>query len=263
MKGHLLFLGTGGSLGVPVIGCNCPVCTSDLPFNKRLRSSALIRFGNKSYLIDAGPDLRMQALKYKIDHLDGMFLTHSHYDHIAGLDDLRIFYYLQKERIPCLLSAETFDEIQVRYHYLLKHFEDGVRVGIHLNMQLLEDDFGSTDFAGVHVNYLSYYQAGMKVNGFRFGNLAYISDIKQYSEQVITALKGIDILILSALRPETTEMHFSLSEGIAFAQKVEAKQTYFTHVAHDLDYEKTEAQLPKGFHLSYDGLEIEFEGQLT
>lgn len=258
MQGRFLFLGSGGSMGVPVIGCSCPVCTSNSPNNKRLRSSGLLKVQGKAFLIDAGPDFREQALKYRINHLDGILLTHTHFDHIGGLDDLRVFYFIQRHPLSCLVSQETFEELKVRYHYLMIPLQNGKTVCTQLDFQILEGDFGKVDFQGVPIHYLTYFQAGMKVTGYRIGNFAYVSDIREYTDEVIEALKGVETLVLSALRFSASEMHFSVEEAIAFARKVRAKKTWFTHIAHDLDHDKTNELLPPDIRMGYDGLEITF-----
>lgn len=249
MPGRFLFLGSGGSMGVPVIACTCAVCTSNSPSNKRLRSSGLLQVGGKTILIDAGPDFREQALKYHVNHLDGILLTHTHFDHIGGIDDLRVYYFMLHQRLPCLLSQETFDELKIRYHYLMD---------TQLDFQILKDDFGKVDFQGIPLCYFSYSQAGMKVTGYRVGTFAYVSDIRKYSDEVLEALQGVEILVLSALRFSASEMHFSVDEAIAFARKVGAKKTWLTHIAHDLDHEKTNELLPPDIRMGYDGLEITF-----
>ena len=259
MKAHFLFLGTGGSAGVPVIGCHCSVCQSHSTRNRRLRSSGLIAVKDKIYLLDVGPDFREQALKYDIAHLDGVLLTHAHFDHVGGLDDLRVYYYLQKKALPCLLSEDTLEELKLRYHYMVKGVKRKNPTCTQLDFQLLSSDFGKVSFEGLRVQYLSYYQSGMKITGFRFGNFAYVSDIHEYTEKVFPALQGVSILVLSALRHSSSEMHFTIEEAVSFARKVGAEKTYFTHIAHDLDYEATNAQLPSDIRLSYDGLEVPFE----
>ncbi len=256
MKRSLLFLGSGGSMGVPIIGCDCQVCTSSISKNKRTRPSVLLKFGDKNYLIDVGPDFHAQALKHKVNHLDGVMITHAHYDHIAGLDELRIYHFRQKKPTPCLLSKETLQELKVRYHYLFSPGKNEMH-SANFDFQTLPDDNGSVTFGDLRLKYISYTQSGMKVNGFRCNNLSYVTDIHEYSEKIFNLLKGTSTLVVSALRWEQSPVHFSLDEAIDFANKIGAKQTYFTHITHDIDYETTSKKLPACMALSYDGLEIE------
>lgn len=252
-------MGTGGSSGIPMIGCECEVCTSSSAFNKRLRSSGLINIAHKNFLIDVGPDFRTQALNFNIKHLNAVLLTHAHADHIAGIDDLRAYYFLEKKRIPCLLSQETFDEVKRRYHYMLTPIVSGKSLSAQIDFQIFREDFGSFDLEQVHFEYFSYFQTSMKVTGYRIGNFAYVSDIREYSDQIFKSLEGIDILVLSALRFVPTKMHFSIEEAIAFSRRTSAKFTYLTHIAHDLEHEMTNTLLPSDVRMSYDGLEISIE----
>lgn len=254
MRGTFLFLGTSASAGVPVIGCKCKVCTSTAPKNKRLRPSGLVQVGGKSLLIDVGPDFRTQALQHNIDHLDGLLLTHTHYDHIAGVDELRIFNTRQKKPFPCLLSKESFEELQKRYYYFFN--TDGWST--KLDFSVLDSDVGRTEFLGVPVSYCTYSQGGMKVTGFRFGDFAYISDIRKYDESIFRSLEGVQTLVLSALRPEPNPFHLSFDEAIAFAKKVGARETWITHLGHFLDHDQGEALLPPSIKIAYDGLKLEF-----
>lgn len=258
MRAKILFLGTGGSAGIPIITCKCRVCLSESIFNKRLRPSVLLKFGEKTFLIDVGPDFRDQALRYGIDRLDGVLLTHTHYDHIGGIDELRVFYFKHKLRLPTLSSIETYDELRHRFHYLFKTKQADGTLQSQLNFQILEEDFGHIRFEGLPVSYMSYVQANMKVTGYRFGNLAYVSDIREYDQRVVDALEGVDTLILSALRYTKSEVHFSIDEAISFAREVGAKKTLLTHIAHDLDHDETNRDLPEDIRLAHDGLEIPF-----
>ncbi len=260
MQVRLQFLGTGASMGVPIIGCNCEVCTSTSAYNKRFRSSALLTIGTKKFLLDVGPDFRMQALRNGITSLDGIFLTHLHFDHIGGIDDLRIFYFRSKAKIPCVLSKETYAELQMRYYYLLHPMVDDFPVSAQVDFRILENDFGKIDFEGISLRYVTFFQKETKVTGFIFGKLAYISDIREYTDELIRALEGIDTLVISALRPLPTSMHFSIDEAIHFAQKVGARRTYFTHISHEIEHKKISQTLPPDIHLAYDGLEIECLG---
>ena len=252
----LLFLGSGGSIGIPVIGCKCPVCTSKSSFNKRLRPSVLLTHNEKRFLVDIGPDYRTQALTYGIDHLDGLLLTHTHYDHIAGLDELRIYTFVQKKPVPCLLSRETLEELKIRYHYFLPPNEGDDVHETKLKFQVLEGDQGKTNFEGLPVTYISYDQLGMKVNGFSFGSFAYVTDVLNYREEIFEALQGIETLIISGRRWEQSKSHLSLEDAIKFSKKTGAKKTYFTHISHEIDHEETNQNLPEGFSLAYDGLEL-------
>jgi len=254
----LVFLGTGGSMGIPVIGCECQVCRSDSPFNKRLRPSALLKTGEKVLLLDAGPDLRVQALRLSLRRLDGVILTHAHNDHIAGLDELRCFYMYDKQPMPLLVSMDTLEDIALRFPYLFKGDPRTQGLVTQFAIQKLEEDRGSTQFAGIDLQYVSYEQCGMKVNGFRVGDLAYISDIRKYPESIFEDLSGVKNLVVTALRHEATPMHFSIDEAVEFVERVGAQRAWLSHIAHELDHEKTNGYLPPHIRLAYDGLEVPF-----
>lgn len=251
---RFIFLGTGGSMGIPVIACDCSVCRSDNPKNKRTRSAGLLTVDDKNILIDCGPDFRQQALKYCIDHLDGVILTHAHHDHTGGIDELRAYYIKTRTPLPCLLSKETSEEVHQRFPYIFR--EGKYQFTSKLSLQLLESERGSVEFAGIHFRYLSYEQMGMRVNGFRWKDFAYISDIKLYPESIFEDLKGVQHLVLSALRFTPSDFHFTVDEAVEFAEKVGAKNTWLTHIAHELEHEKTNAYLPSNIQMAYDGLEL-------
>jgi phosphoribosyl 1,2-cyclic phosphate phosphodiesterase len=259
--GHFHFLGTGASMGIPVIGCHCHVCSSPLHYNKRLRPSALCTIGEKQFLIDCGPDFKQQALLHKIEALDGVIFTHAHNDHTAGIDDLKIYSLKSGNPLPCLCSPETKNDIEKRFYYL---FQKGPYSGsiTQFETQFLEERRGSVDFQGVHIGYFSYEQMGMIVNGYRFGDLAYISDIKHYPSTIFEDLRGVHTLILSALRFTTSQMHFSVDEAIDFAAKAGAHQTWLMHISHEMDHEKANAYLPENIRVAYDGLRLEFQAEL-
>jgi phosphoribosyl 1,2-cyclic phosphate phosphodiesterase len=256
-KGRFLFLGTSASAGVPVIGCKCPVCLSSLPHNRRLRPSGLLNIGNLSFLIDVGPDFREQALKYHIDTLSGLILTHTHYDHIAGIDELRIYYLRSKQKLPCLLSMESLEDLRKRYYYLFQPIGEVPTLSAQLDFTLLEEDMGDIEFLGVKFSYVSYFQGGTKVNGFRVGDFAYISDIRDFDPSIFVGLKGVRKLVVSALRDEPSPLHLSIDEAVAFAREVNAEETRLTHISHVLDHEIVNRRLPPEIQLGYDGLEME------
>jgi phosphoribosyl 1,2-cyclic phosphate phosphodiesterase len=244
-------------MGTPVVTCHCPVCSSKDPINHRLRPAGLLKLGDKRFLIDAGPDYRHQALKYGIERLDGVLLTHTHFDHVAGLDDLRVYYFLHKKTLPCLLSRPSLDELKIRNHYFFTGSNDDVMGGSRFAFQVVEDDFTEVDFAGERWKIMTYEQGGMKVTGFRWKNFAYVIDLKNFTPELYKALKGVEVLVMSALRYRPSPAHLTMEEAVAFAQKIGARETWFSHVAHDLDHAATNRELPAGMKLAHDGLEID------
>lgn len=255
----LLLMGTGGSMGVPMITCNCEVCTSTSSYNKRLRSGALLKIQGKNILIDTSPDLRQQALTHKITQVDGVLYTHAHHDHTAGIDDLRAYHMFHKRSIPCLVSKSTAYELKIRYSYMFEAQPSEIQLLPRVEFQLLPDDRGEVKFLGIPFKYATYSQIGMPVTGYRVGKMAYITDIRDFPSTLIQDLQGLDVLVLSALRFTPSHMHFNIDEAIDFAVKTGAKQTWLTHMAHELDYVKTNSYLPPNVRLAYDGLEIKFE----
>ncbi len=256
--GEFLFLGTGASLGVPIVGCNCKVCKSTDKKNKRLRPSALLKVKNKTFLIDAGPDFRQQALLHDIDDFDGLLLSHLHYDHSSGIDDMRFLYFKDREPIPCLLSLSALEEFKSRYYYLFSPISKVTTVCEMFEFHILEENRGNINFQGVDISYFSYMQNKTSVLGFRINNFAYVTDIREYEDTVFEDLKGVDKLVISALRKDPSIYHFSIDESIDFAKKVKAKSTWLTHLTHEIDYNELSNSLPFNFYLAYDGLEISF-----
>jgi phosphoribosyl 1,2-cyclic phosphate phosphodiesterase len=256
--GKLIFLGTGASMGIPVIGCSCSVCKSENPKNMRMRSSILCTINGQHILVDCGPDFRQQALKYHIKNIDGLIVTHAHNDHIAGIDELRVLCLRSGKPIPCLLSADTAKDIKIRFKYLFEEREPYAGLLARFGMQEFERDRGDVVFQGIKMKYFSYKQLGMRVDGIRFGDLAYVSDIKEYNESIFEDLRGVKTLVLSALRFDSTKMHFSVDDAIKFAEKVGAEKTWLMHVSHELDCDIGNDYLPENIQLAYDGLQLEF-----
>lgn len=262
MKGQLLFLGTGASMGTPVIGCSCTVCRSSNPRNRRFRSSVLCTINNQNILVDCGPDFKQQALLNHIVLLDGIIFTHAHSDHTAGIDELRVLCLRSGKPIPCLLSSETAKDLKERFSYIFEEKEPYAGLLPRFGMQIFKRNHGEVIFQGIRIGYFSYDQLGMRVNGLRFGDLAYVSDIKDYPESIFEKLIGIKTLVISALRFSPTKMHFNVDDAIEFAKKVGAEKTWLMHVSHDLDHDTGNAYLPDSIEIAYDGLQLEFEADI-
>jgi len=256
MNGTFLIMGTGGSMGIPVIGCRCGVCQSSNPHNRRTRSACVVKGDGKSVLIDAGPDFRSQALKHHINSLDAIVFTHAHQDHVGGIDDLRPYFFYHHGPVPCYMSQETAQDIQTRFPYIFKKKNRGKTLLPKLDVQLFEGERGTEVIEGIPFQYVTYSQLGMSVNGFKIGDLAYISDIKEYPESLFDDLQGTRTLIVSALRKDENPIHFTLDEAVEFSKRVGAEKTWITHIAHELDHDQTNAELPDNVRMAYDGLEL-------
>jgi len=254
---RLLFLGTGGSLGVPVVGCSCPVCHSLDPKNRRLRSSLWISDEKTSFIIDIGPDFRQQALHYGLPRPSGILLTHAHRDHVAGVDEMRAYQMQNKDPIPCIASTPVLHALQKNYSYLFYDRQDH-RLLTGLDFHVLEEDTGEFSFLGHTFSYVSYEQDGMQVTGFRLGNMAYLCDLHRFDDAIFSKLVGVDLLILGAFRFNLKQKTLNVDMGIDFAKKVNAKETLFTHIAHEYPHEKIQSQLPEGMDVAFDGMSRTF-----
>lgn len=249
----LTFLGTGTSQGVPVIGCKCSVCKSTNFHDNRLRSSALIQVSDLNLVIDTGPDFRQQMLRFGPESIDAILFTHEHKDHIAGLDDVRAFNFVQKRAIDVYASAQVEEALRREYAYI---FSDFKYPGIpQITVKALQNQ--SFLIGQVTIQPILVWHYKMPVFGFRIGNIAYITDANYIEPQELAKLAGCQVLILNALRTEKHISHFNLSEAIALAQQVGAERTYFTHISHQLGlHQVIEETLPAGMFLAFDGLQV-------
>ncbi len=246
-------------MGTPVVTCKCPVCLSQDRCNQRLRPSGLLKIDGKQFLFDAGPDFREQALRFGVDQLDGVVLTHGHYDHIAGLDDLRVFYFLKNQTLPCLLSRHTYEEIKMKSSYFFEGSGDDIVGAPRFQFKVIDIEEGDLIFNNLPWTIVSYVQNRMPVTGYRIGKFAYIMDLKEYHPSIFEKLKGVEVLVLSGLRHRPSPSHLTLDEAVEFSRKVGAKKTWFSHVSHEIDHEETNRQLPQEAQLAYDGLEVSIE----
>jgi len=249
----ITFLGTGTSQGVPVIGCDCKVCKS-LDFrDKRFRSSIHLEANGVSLVVDTGPDFRMQMLRAGIKKLDAVIYTHEHKDHTAGLDDIRPFNFVQQMDLPIFGRRQVLDQIQREFSYIFsaKKYPGVPQVDA---IEITENPFQVNGLSVIPIPVLHYK---LPVLGFRFGDLSYVTDANFIPEESFKLMEGTEILVLNALQKEPHISHFTLDEAVEMAQKIGAKQTYFTHISHRLGiHEQIDRELPEGIALGYDGLEL-------
>jgi phosphoribosyl 1,2-cyclic phosphate phosphodiesterase len=245
-------LGSGTSTGVPMVGCRCPVCTSDDPRDNRTRTSLLVENNGKYLLVDTATDLRSQAIREKIPAIDAVLYTHPHADHIHGIDDLRGFHFISRKIIPCYATPETLAEIDSKFSYI---FTGHTTYGYH---QLLEPHplTGPFTLFGIDITPVPLLHGSMQSTGFRFDKLAYLTDCSSIPAGSMQLLAGLDILIIDALRHTPHPHHFNFASAIDISVRIGAKKTYFTHLTHEIAH-RDEAGLPEGIFLAFDGLQFE------
>ncbi len=248
------FLGTGTSQGIPVIACECHVCRSDDPRDDRLRTSALVRVGGTTLLIDAGPDLRQQMLRARVAQLDAVLLTHEHMDHIAGLDELRSFNFHQRQAMDIHANEQTLAAVRRVYHYA---FSSVKYPGVP-ELMLHAIQRSPFNAAGVDVLPVEVMHHRMPVLGFRIGGLSYITDAKTIDPVELAKLEGTDVLVLNALRRQEHLSHLNLQEAMDLVGIVRPRKAYFTHISHLMgQHAEVAGELPQGIELAYDGLVVE------
>lgn len=250
---QLTFLGTGTSNGIPVIGCECPVCSSDDPRDRRTRSSAVVHLSGRNILIDTAPELRLQALATGLTRVDAVLFTHAHADHVGGFDDLRQFNYLAQAHLPVFADPDTARELQTRFGYA---FVDQFPFYGGKPDLWLHEITGPFSLFGQEVVPVPVQHGRWRVLGFRFGPLAYVTDAKDVPEESLALLQGVEVLVLNALRERPHPTHLSVSEALAIVERLRPARAYFTHISHEVAHAVTSARLPRGVELAYDGLTI-------
>ena len=247
-------LGSGTSMGVPTLGCDCKVCTSSDPRDNRLRPSIMLQYHGRTVLIDTTPDFRQQALRERISRIDAILFTHSHADHIMGLDDVRPLNLRQKGEIPIYGSAETLSTIQASFNYIFDNVNPESAIP-RLSMHPLT--FEGVDLFGLHFKPILLHHGRSFVYGYRFGDAAYLTDHSTIPEESMAKLSGLDVLFLDALRHKPHPTHTTVTAALTYVEQLSPKRAFFTHISHDLPHESTESRFPARVRLAYDGLRIQ------
>jgi phosphoribosyl 1,2-cyclic phosphate phosphodiesterase len=250
---RLTILGSGTSMGIPVIGCYCQVCTSTDPRNQRLRTSALIEHDGTTILIDAGPDLRTQMLRQRVTKIDALLLTHAHADHIGGIDDLRPLTMRNEQALPVYGDAYTLGRVRHMFDYVFVN-----RPSLSTRPKLETCPLApELTIGGITVEPLQVLHGPHQIIAYRFGPLAYITDASAIPPETMCRLRNLDVLIINALRFEPHPLHFTVSQALEIVAQLAPRRAFFTHITHDLDHATTNDQLPATTKLAYDGQVIE------
>lgn len=258
MKATLTVLGSGTSMGVPTIGCDCAVCQSQDIRDRRTRPSIMLEWDNTRVIIDSTPDFRQQALREGIHHLDAVFYTHGHADHILGLDDLRPLTFSRVTggaKMPLYAQPGTANILRSVFKYI---FDNNYKYGGIAQVEMHEVD-GPFEFHGACIVPVPVMHGDVEITGYRLGNAAYLTDLSELPERSFALLRGLDVLFLDALRRKPHPTHSTVENSLAISREIGARQTYFTHISHDLPHQATNDSLPTNVQLSYDGLKLEFE----
>ena len=256
MKASLTVLGSGTSMGVPTIGCDCAVCHSSDPHDRRTRPSVLVEYSGHIVLIDSTPDFREQAIREHIRKIDAVLYTHTHADHILGIDDLRPLSFRHKpNKLPLYASQEAADFIRNMFRYI---FEADYKFGGLPQVELCAIN-GPLELFGATFEPIPVIHGEAEIYGFRFGSAAYLTDHSDIPEASLTKLQNLDVLFLDALRHKPHPTHSTVANSLQIVERLRPKRAFFTHICHDLPHEATNSSLPANVRLSYDGMKLEFE----
>lgn len=239
-------------MGVPTLGCHCPVCESQDPLDKRMRPSVLLSYGGRNVVIDTTPDFRSQAIRFGIDRLDAVIYTHGHSDHILGLDDIRPFNLKQKSTIPVYASADTLRGIQRQFAYI---FQEPMPGSTLPGVELYAID-GPFELFGATVVPVPALHGELPVLGFRIGKAAYLTDFIRLPDSSKDLLRGLDDFILDALRYTPHPTHSNVEQSLALVKELQPQRAWFTHICHDLGHADANSRLPQNVRLAYDGLQL-------
>jgi phosphoribosyl 1,2-cyclic phosphate phosphodiesterase len=256
---RLIFLGTGTSSGVPLLGCDCSVCSSTDPRNNRTRPSVLMAFPAGNLLIDTPPEMRVQLLRERVSRVHAIAFTHHHADHLYGLDDARMFPKWIGGPVPVFCEDDTQEYIRRVFSYAFREESSGWPAGFIPKIEFRPvGPYRPFEVLGQTILPVRLHHGRFTVLGFRVGDLAYCTDVNRIPDETFDALKGLDVLILDALRFDPHPTHFHLEEALRVVERLKPKRAYFTHCSHEFDFERVEAMLPPNVHLAYDGLVVPF-----
>lgn len=258
MNREMILLGTGTSHGVPIIGCHCPVCLSADPRNQRTRTGVAVHAPQGTFLIDTPPELRIQLLREKIEIAHAVVYTHSHADHLFGLDDLRLFGYRLNRPIPLYCEELVEQQIRAAYSYAFQATDPDLHHGAVPKLEIRRIDLQPFELLGVTVTPIRLIHGKLPVLGFRVADVAFCTDVSYVPEESYPRLEGLDVLIIDALRDQPHATHFGIPQALEVIERVKPRRAYLTHVSHHLDYATTNARLPPGVELAYDGLRLSY-----
>jgi phosphoribosyl 1,2-cyclic phosphate phosphodiesterase len=255
MNAVLTVLGSGTSMGVPTIGCTCPVCTSSDPHDQRTRPSIMLQYEGRCVLIDTTPDFRQQAIREQIRHIDAILYTHAHADHILGLDDVRPLSFRNEGKIPLYAHESTASALESIFRYI---FDANYKYGGIARVELKRIN-GAIELFGARFEPIEIIHGDTNIHGFRFGTAAYLTDFSEIPPQSMIRLRDLDILFLDALRHRPHPTHSTVENSLRLVEELKPRRAFFTHISHDLAHEKTNQNLPQHVRLAHDGLKLEFE----
>ena len=261
MQAEIVILGSGTSMGVPTLGCDCNVCTSTDPRNARSRPSIAVQWpddsGGQTVVIDTGPDFRQQALREKIRHVDAVFYTHAHADHILGMDDLRPLSFRHSRSLALYADDTTAAVLERVFEYT---FDADAKYPTRARVTLCRlNDHESAEVAGVCFQRVPLLHGSLGVGGFRFGSAAYLTGMRIIPDSSLPLLRNLDVVIIDALRPQPHPTHANIDQALGWVERLQPRRAFFTHMSHEVEHSETEEQLPPNVRLAYDGLRIPFE----
>jgi len=255
MRAVLTVLGSGTSMGVPTIGCQCRVCSSTDPRDHRTRPSIMLEYDARCVLIDTTPDFRQQAIRESIRRLDAIVYTHAHADHILGLDDIRPLSFKNAERIPLYAHQPTAHAVQHIFSYI---FDEESEYGARARVQMHHIE-GTIELFGAQFEPIRIIHGSAEIHGYRFGSAAYLTDFSEIPPESMERLRGLDILFLDALRHRPHPTHSTVANSLRLVEELQPRRAFFTHICHDLPHEETNRSLPEHVRLAHDGLKLEFD----